>query len=123
MLCFYFSAPIITLIPEVATVFSGQMDIVLMCTTNSDNLPVLWYSDSTGRVLSNSNTYRVQISDDIRGYNCSVEDPVSRTIVASKIVLIREVTGILCLSSPFYYLIFLLFLIRNFECLEKRWCC
>lgn len=76
---------------------SGQEDIVLTCTTNSPSLQVRWLSDA-GTILSYNDTYRVELPTDILRFNCSVVDPATDTVLASAVVPVVNVQGIILIK-------------------------
>ena len=91
-----FLAPVLVLWPEVAAVLSGQDDILLTCTTNSDNLQVRWLSE-TGSLLATNTSLRVSLPSEGHSYNCSIIDPVIDSILTSASVPLIEVEG-MCMS-------------------------
>lgn len=81
------------MLPKVATVLPNQMEVTLTCTTNSDSLPVMWFAGDSTRVISRNNSYTVSVGPENTAYNCSIEDPRTNRIIASEVVIIRNVTG------------------------------
>lgn len=92
---FYYVAPTLTLIPEVATILPGQEEIILMCITNSASLRVTWYSSSFPVAVGHNSTLRVEVVPDTTDmeYNCSVTDPTSGNVVATAVVPVRRIQG------------------------------
>lgn len=89
----YLIAPIVTVIPEVATFLPGQDEIVLRCMPNSSILTVQWLSGDS--VLSVGNVYRATLPAQSAEYNCSVQEPVTNNTVFSALIPLRNVPGII----------------------------
>ncbi len=88
-------APIITAIPEVATILPDQTEIALLCLDNSIYLPIMWFSNDLVSATSISGSYREQVRSEIQSYRCSLQDPDRDIIVASVNIPVRNVPGMI----------------------------
>ena len=99
----YSIAPLVNIVPPVATIFTGQPEINLRCTTNSDQLPITWISSNLLTELSSNPLYTIAIPrqtgfPDLTSFTCIVRDPeVSLTgpsnIVGRADAYVRNING------------------------------
>ena len=85
--------PTLTLLPEVATILPNQLNIELSCTTNSDVLQVTWFGGTSRTPLSSRSSLMVTVPPAARNYRCEVTDPVTSSLAAEGIVIVRDVQG------------------------------
>lgn len=96
------TAPIVNIVPPVATILPEHEEVVLRCETNSERLPVLWVANNLITELSPATVYRVPIPPsgfpDLTSFTCivrnpEIDDPSTTNIVGRADAYVRNLQG------------------------------